>query len=318
MKVRKIRTAELDLGDERFRTSYFFSLDPLIRSIQEVGLVNPPVAAARDGRLLVVAGWKRILACLELSFVSLPVFILEEADDLKAFRLSFMENLAVRSFGLLEKSEVIGKLSGFGEQDKNVIKHDLPLLSVPPTYEYFHFFVKLSRLDPGEKELISEANLSLAALQSFVDLSSEERKALFPLLLPLGQNKQKELIETIQDLRLAKGLSVNVILEMKELGSVLRAGNLTAFQKAEEARRILRKIRYPSLSARQSAFHSAKSRLALPEDIKISPAPYFEDDRMCVEFSFLSKKDYLKKVEALQKAAAQGEFSGLFPASEDD
>ena len=194
MKIKEIGIDELELGDERFRISYFFSLDSLIRSIKEVGLVNPPVVTARSGRLLIVAGWKRALACRELSLSPLPVFLLEEADDLKAFRMSFFENLTMRRFSLLEKSEIIRKLFGLGEGEKKIIKTYLPLLAIPPTYDYYTLFMNISSLKPEEKELIHKKNVPLAALQRLVEFTPEDRSPLYPLLLPLGQNKQKDLL----------------------------------------------------------------------------------------------------------------------------
>ena len=318
MKIKEIGIDELELGDERFRISYFFSLDSLIRSIKEVGLVNPPVVTARSGRLLIVAGWKRALACRELSLSRLPVFLLEEADDLKAFRMSFLENLTVRRFSLLEKSEIIRKLFGLGEGEKKIIKTYLPLLAIPPTYDYYTLFMNISSLKPEEKELIHKKNVPLAALQRLVEFTPEDRSPLYPLLLPLGQNKQKDLLEIIQELCLSGGLSVKEILEDGELKTVLLSGNLSPLQKADKVIQLLNKKRFPLLSARQEAFVSAKKKLAWPKDIKISPTPFYEDKKMFIEFSFQSKKNFLKKISALHEAAVSEDFAELFETNEDD
>jgi ParB family chromosome partitioning protein len=318
MKIKDIGIDELELGHERFRISYFFSLDLLIRSIKEIGLVSPPVVTSRNGRLLIVAGWKRALACRELSLSPLPVFLLEEPDDLKAFRMSFLENLTVRRFGLLEKSEIIRKLVGFGESEKKIIKTYLPLLGIPPTYDYYTLFMKISRLNVDEKELIHNKNLPLAVLERLVEFTPEERRALYPLLLPLGQNKQKDVVEVMQELCLSRGLSIKGILGEKEFKTVLQSGNLSSLQKAEKIRQLLKKKRFPLLSARQEAFVSAKKKLAWPKDIKISHTPFYEDKKMFIEFSFLSKKDFLKKTSTLQKAAVSEDFEELFETNEDE
>jgi ParB family chromosome partitioning protein len=318
MKIKDIGIDELEFRDERFRISNYFFPDLLIRSIKEIGLVNPPVVTARNGRLLIVNGWKRVLACRELSLSPLPVFILEEADDLKAFRMSFLENLTVRRFSLLEKSEIIRKLVGFGESEKEIIKTYFPLLAIPPTYDYYTLFLNISHLEPEDKELIHKKNVPLAALERLVEFTPEERRALYPLLLPLGQNKQKDIVEVIQELCLSRGLSIQGILGEKEFKTVLQSGNLSPLQKAEKVSQLLKKKRFPLLSARQEAFVSAKKKLAWPKDIKISPTPFYEDKKMFIEFSFLSKKDFLKKTSALHEAAVSEDFEELFETNEDD
>ena len=121
MKIQQVPLENLYLQDERFRISRFFSFDRLILSIKEIGLVHPPLVTWRDNLLIPVTGWKRILACLELSFSPIPVVCLDEPSDLKVFLKAFYENLAIREYSLLEKAEILKKLKHFGENEKSII-----------------------------------------------------------------------------------------------------------------------------------------------------------------------------------------------------
>ena len=318
MEIKDIRIENIELADERFRIAHFFSLDPLVLSIKKIGLIYPPVVTPRSGRLVIVTGWKRVLACRKIHFSSLPVFVLDEPEDSKAFRLSFLENLTVRNFSLLEKAEVIGKLSEFGEGEREIIKTCLPLLHIPPTYDYYNLYMNIFRWELKEKELIHFQNVSLAVIERLVEITSDERAVLYPYLWPLSVNKQKELLEVIQELSLKKGLSLREILESGNLKAVAEAENLSALQKSDRIRKLLQNIRFPKLSKRQGDFASAKKRMAWPEDIKISPTPFFEDKTLHIEFSFQSPKDYLEKLSVLHEAAALKDFAELFDISEDD
>jgi len=318
MKIKEIRIDQLDFTDERFRTSYFFSIDRFIRSIEDIGLINPPVVTERNGRLLIVAGWKRMLTCKKMSLSRVPALLLEEDNDLKAFRISILENVTVRNFSLLEKAEIIRRLIDFGESEKTIIKTYFPLLAVPQAHDYLRFFMEVSRLDPEEKGSIHKNNVSLVALQRLVEFARDERKALLPLLFPLGQNKQKELLEVIHELCLKGGLTVGQILEEEEFKTVLQSKHLTPLQISDKIRLLLKKKRFPLLSARQDAFVAAKRKMAWPRDIKISPTPFFEDEKLFVEFSFQSKKEYLDRLDSLRAAASLEEFIKLFGTHEDD
>jgi len=105
MKKEQFALKKISLEDERFRTSYHFSLEKLKLSIKEIGLLHPPLVTRRDNRFILVSGWKRVLACHELSLSSIPVYVIEEKDELQTFLIAFYENLAAREFGLLEKAE---------------------------------------------------------------------------------------------------------------------------------------------------------------------------------------------------------------------
>jgi len=83
MKKENLSPDEIYLKDERFRISYYFSLQRLMDSLRKIGLINPPLVTVRSGRFILVTGWKRVLACLKLSFPSIPVRVSEEKDDLQ-------------------------------------------------------------------------------------------------------------------------------------------------------------------------------------------------------------------------------------------
>ena len=154
MEREEILIKDINLKDERFRISYFFSLESLLLSLKEVGLVNPPLVTYRDHRLVLVSGWKRVLACLELSLTSIPVWVVESDDDLQMFLLAFYENLASREFNLLEKAEILRRLKKLGEKEQKIIRHYFPLLNIPKTSYYFDLYSAISRFPRDVKSFI--------------------------------------------------------------------------------------------------------------------------------------------------------------------
>jgi hypothetical protein len=265
-----------------------------------------------------VTGWKRIFVCRELSYSSLPVLLLEEPDDLKAFRVALLENRTVRFFHVLEKAGIVKRLKDLGEEKTRIVKAYLPLLDLPPLDDSFRLLLKISGLGIEEKEKIFETNMSLAVIQKLVGFSDGERKMLYPLILPLGQNKQKELLESLYEISKRDGLPVREILSGERIRTVKADDKLSPLQKADRVRQLLKKRRFPMYSARKEEFNSSRRKIGWPEDIGISPAPYFEEEGISVEFSFDSKEELIKKLKDLHSAAAHKDFSGLLGTPSDE
>jgi len=316
--MRKILLEDIELKDQRFRISFFCSLDLLSQSIQVVGLIYPPVVTLRNGFMVPVTGWKRILSCKQLSMSPIPVFVSKEADDLKSFKLAIFENLTTREFDLIERAEIVSRLKKFGEAEEKIIEKYLPLLRIPPTYYYYDLYKKISRMSKEEKYILNQKKMAVAVVEHLVKFSPKERQLFFPLLVFLSQNKQKELLETAREISFKRDIPLSEIFRSEEIKSVLHSENLSPIQKADRIRELLKKKRFPLLSAREKSFEFSKKKLNWPKDIDLSPTPYYEDNMVHIKFSFSGHKDYLKKISNLRSMAEKDEFAALLKTVSDE
>lgn len=316
--MRKIPLEDIELNDQRFRISFFCSLNLLSQSIQAVGLIYPPVVTLRNGFMVPVTGWRRILACKQLLMSPIPVFVSKETDDLKSFKLAIFENLTSREFDLIERAEIVSRLKKFGEAEEKIIKKYLPLLRIPPTYDYYDLYKKISQMRKAEKYILSQKKMVLAVVELLVQFSPKERKLFFPLLVCLSRNKQKELLETAKEISLKRDIPVSEIFSSEEIKGVLHSGNFSTIQKADRIRELLKKKRFPLLSDREKSFEYSKKKLKWPRDIDLSPTPYYEDNMAHIKFSFSGYKDYLKKISVLRSMAEKDEFTALIETVSDE
>ncbi len=312
MKKKNLSLKEIFLKDERFRISYYFSLDKLMLSIKEVGLLNPPLVTFRDKHFIIVSGWKRILACIKLSLSSIPVFVIEEEDELKVFLAAFYENLATREFSLLEKSEILSRLKRFGEDEKKIAKHYLPLLDIPSTLSHLESYLAFSEFDSGVKRIIHQKNMPFSSVKLLAEFTPQERKSFLPLLLPSGQNRMKEILEDLKEISRRSDIPPKEILSSKEILDIMESENLSPLQKADKIRLVLKKKRYPALYSRKESFDSLLKKLQLPKTIKVKPSLFFEEENFFVNFSFGNREELKANLLKLQELASKQRLSEIF------
>ncbi|MBS3819332.1 ParB N-terminal domain-containing protein [bacterium] len=301
MKRKEIRLNQIDWADERFRISYFFDLQPLVFSIKKIGVINPPVVTLGRRHYILVCGWKRVLACRELHEKKITVWVAERKTARELLLMSFYENWATREFSALEKAEIIKKLKDSGEKEQEITRCILPFLNIPSTLSYLDTYMKISRMDPEIKKEVYESNMGFKVLQLLVEFNPEEQKLLIPWLLPVGKNKQQEIIENIQEIACREDLSLSEIFQLPQVKAVSDSEKLSSVQKANKLREELVKIRFPQLSRRREAFHRWTREIQWPPDVDIYPAPYFEENWYRVHFRFKNKEEYERKIERLNK-----------------
>ncbi len=312
MKKKQIDLKTINLEDERFRTSYHLSLQKMKHSIEEIGLLNPPLVTLRDSHLTLVSGWRRVLACVELSLSSLPVYIVDEKDELKVFLRAFYENLATREFSLMEKAEILVRLKKFGEQEEKIIRHYLSLLEIPQSLSHLDSYVAFTQMDAGVKRAITEKNMSFSSVKILTEFTSKEQNLLLPLLLPMGQNKRKEILEDLLGISKRYDISVEDLLLSDEVKAIQNTESLTPLQISDRIRFLFRKKRYPAFSAWKDSFNSVLKKMKWPEEIMLSPSPFFEEENFTVTFSFANREHFKKSILKLEKLSDRDEFSEIF------
>ncbi|MFB0565402.1 MAG: ParB/RepB/Spo0J family partition protein [Candidatus Aminicenantaceae bacterium] len=311
MKSKKLSLKKINLKDERYRISYFFSLEKMISSLKKMGLINPPLVAFRDNRFIIVSGWKRVLACRKLSYSSIQVRVSDAESDLQNFLIALYENLPTKSFSLVEKAEIVLRLKKFGMKESRIIEDYFSPLDIPPRSTYLDGFLALSQFEPELKEGIHRNNMPFSSIQRLSEYTPKTRSLIFPLLLPLSQNKQREVLEDIQDISERENIPVEDVLKKKEIRNILDLEKLSLLQKAGKIRLFLRKKRYPLLSSWEESFKTSLKKMKWPKEIEIRHSPFFEGENISVTFSFRNRKEFEENLLKLKGMASNKEFPRL-------
>lgn len=312
MIYKRLSPARINLEDDRFRTSYFPDLSRLILSIKKAGLMSPPLVREEKKRYVLVTGWKRVLACRKLRLARISVLVTEERDDLHLFLSGFYDNLAAREIPLLEKAEIARKLLGFGLDRNELLGVYFPILSLPATAAHLEALLGLAEADAALKKFVRDRDAPLPVVQALLRFGPAGRKCLLPLLRPLGQNKQKEILENSWEICRRDSVSVRHILSDNEARRALVSRKLSPLQKAERIRGFLRRKRFPRLSSREEEFNSALRKIRCPPGLAIRPSPYFEDEKISASFWFKDEGEFRAGVKKLEEIAGNKDLAGLF------
>jgi len=282
--------------------SFGFELNPLIQSIERVGLINPPLLK-RDpqGNITIIAGYRRIKALKSLKKNRAGCRVLSGDDivPIECLLLNLHDNLAVREFNNVEKGMVLARLTPW-IKPLEIVEHYMPLLGLSSNKATLSSYLRLEEeMQVQAKESIAKGQLSLRSAMILLDIDSISRSSIIDLIsnLKLTVNQQRQLVDYTVDLSHIDGKSIPDILDdqsVKKISSDIRMNNP---QKGRALIRYLRMRRYPSVSKAERDFKKMVSRLNLGEMVRIDHPPSFESPYYRLEVLFKDGPSLREKLE---------------------
>jgi ParB-like chromosome segregation protein Spo0J len=318
MLLQDVALEKVNLTADKFRITFRGSLDALTASVKRIGVINPPLLmeSGEAERFIVICGYRRLLACrtLSVSRVRAWVYRRGEIDDLGAFLTNLFDNLSIRDLNDIEKSIVVRKLLfDFKMSRERVIREYLPLLKISPHGVMLEKYLKLDVLEEALKKALATGEIAFPTAARLSGFTAADRSAVFTLItgLKLGINRQKELIEWLEESSHRDAMPIAEILKDPEIQSLAADEQLPLAQRAERLRWVLRQRRYPRLSAAEERFAEGRRRLDLPEKIALTHAAFFEENRLKIQFEFASAAELAEMAQRLQRAAQSSELADL-------
>ena len=285
--------------------SFGFDLKPLVRSIEKFSLINSPIVTKdREGRVEVVAGYRRILALNHLQWEEIPCRDLSHLgySHEELLLLNLHDNLATRPLNAVEKGMVLSRLAPYVSRDQ-ILRDFMPLLDLPchgPTLEMFWGLEKLEQ--PIKKSLVNKS-ISIQTAKAFVHMDPESRTTLFKWIAGVGlnANQQSQFITYIADISIKEQKRISQLFQEKEILDILNNLNTNKPQKAKMLLNFLRSRRFPLLTRNEKRFREKTTGLGLPDGVTISHPPFFEDPDYRLEIFFKNGKTLREKINALDK-----------------
>lgn len=317
--IKEIDTRLIDLEDDRYSTQYDSSVpvsdfSDLKASIQQSGIINPPVITSEKDGFVVVAGRKRLLAAIELGLDKVLCRITDMAP-LDAYLLAITDNAYSGSYSELDKAMIVSKLHCFSEyESSDSMMHRLAKIKgMRMNREYLDRLFRLNRLSDDLKKALSDGVVSPSVVLEYDFFINGDAEAVlgFLRLLRLGLNLQREFCNLIFEISKIKECAISEILGSLPEDIMVGAGADVARQR-EAIMSFLRKMRYPNLEMAKENF-AATVRKLVKKDSQVSFLPPRNPDssEVTVSFSFKTVEGFLSGSGELAQIAKNDKLADI-------
>ncbi|HDR16286.1 MAG TPA: ParB/RepB/Spo0J family partition protein, partial [Desulfobacteraceae bacterium] len=232
-----------------FRMSYGFDLSPLVESIKEAGLLNPPlVYSDENGKMDVVSGYRRILALKEIGCTAVPCVVLPSTmPGNKCMLLNFYDNIATRTLNPVEKAMACRRLSSLFPRPE-VLTRFMPALGLPSHESTLGLYNAIdTEFDDEMKHALASGRMPVKAAGELLKFPEADRQAfrnLF-LLIKFNSNQQLQIFDLISDISVRDGKPVSTLLDEEPFRTVIEDKAMNTPQKARAFLDRCRRIRHP-------------------------------------------------------------------------
>jgi ParB-like chromosome segregation protein Spo0J len=297
--TKRIYLKNIDCKDTLFLLSYGYNLGPLKDSINQIGVINPPLVRQKsDTTYQIICGYKRVHALRELGVASTACTIVSPTTgEEESFLLSFYDNVSHRELNPIEKSMAINRLLSYFSEEK-IVSDFLPLLTLQPHNTQLETLKPLSTLARAIKDAILAGTIDVrtALKLSLLDRVSREACSRLIITLRLSLSKQTALMEYVSESALRENLSIGEVINSPHIRFIIDDERLNLPQKGEAVMSFLRKRRFPQLTAKEEEFKQGLRKLRLSPDVCLKHPPFFEGNTYSLIFHFTSVNALRKRL----------------------
>lgn len=320
MNITDMPIRDIDTANEECRISGELEAPALVRSLRDIGQLNPVVLLERGGRRIIVCGFRRIHAARTLGRESVPARVLGPADfsPLHPLEFALRDNLAFRPLEPLERARALDKLEEAGLLPETIVRVYLPLLGLPPRADFLESQLLVARARPGLHHCLAGGILTQQSVEALARMppESQDRFALLMERIRLSASLQRQVLGLLRDLAAGDGASWGAPLDGEEVGAILDDPSLSPAAKGEGLHEALYRRRHPRLTRARARFRERKRALGLPGAIRLAAHPYFETADIRVEFSAPDAARFRFLAGELERAARGADLETLFEVDE--
>jgi ParB family chromosome partitioning protein len=163
------------------------SLEDLLISIKQKGLINPPLVRLKDDHYELVAGHRRLEACKLLGWQNITCHIVD-VDDKNAYEISLIENVQQKTMSPLEEARAFKEYVdtfGWGSESELALR-------IGKSQEYVSKRIRLFSLPESLQKDVREGAISVSAAEELLPLNDKAVvQELGEYIAQNGLNKQE-------------------------------------------------------------------------------------------------------------------------------
>jgi len=299
--------SQIKTDNKKFRITTREDLNSLMASIDASGLLSPPVLMPDDNsQYIIVCGFRRISACLQLGWERVDArFVDCGADEADCAVAAIAENCSQRELNLIEMSRAVNLLADTLPEGVE-IQQSARRAGLPAAPAVFSKLRPLCRLPERLQRGILNGTLSLAMADRLGRMAEEDALEACDLFCDIraGLNVQREILDHAGESALREGVKLVEILRSENIPAIRASEDLDRSAKTGQIRRLLKKRRFPALTAAEDDYIRKVGELGLIKGLKIVPPPGFEGRNFTLSLTFSKMEQLREQKETIEKMLA--------------
>jgi len=301
--------------------SYARPLEPLVNSIRQIGQVSPVLCRKTRQGFKLFSGFLRLEAMRKLGKKSVLALTWKSQDlsEEQAFRMAFSENVSARGLNLVEQAMAVAALLKLGLSKKHIANSYFQPAELPASLGVVESLEALNLLEHDSKKFLVEKAISLRCASELARLSPADRSALKAILhLHPTASQFREILEMTDEIGRRDRINIAEVLQSRELKTILKDPKPPAPQKLERFVKALKKSRHPHYARLQARHNRLCRQLAIPAELKIIPADFFEEPKYQLNLALNSQTQAREIFQKLLSAALSPAWKKLFELDDED
>ncbi len=284
----RISLTAINSEDKTYCITTDTDIGALAASIQQLGLIHPPVLKHLRSEYIIISGFRRIAACRQLGWSEISASVLSpDVDNATCARYAIADNSYQRPLNIVEISRSFLLLSA-NVSDKTRQLMYASDLGLPAHRDHIKKIEKICRLPERIQEAILNGTISLAIALELLKFETDIAIDLVKLFdqLKIGVNKQRELILMFDEIALREKIPLHALLNEGDVRQILDDAELDRVQKGHRIKQYLRSRRFPTISGMTKKFENLVSTLELGDSVKLIPPKDFEGTTYTLTLQF--------------------------------
>ncbi len=302
MGLQKIRVADIDISDTRFRISTGEKdLSSIGASIAEIGLVSPPILWPHNSGFVIVSGFNRVGAvCLDKDVPVIDCLVLHDLKEgqcaIKAVALQAFQS----PLTLVETINSLMLLNRFLSVDEISQKSDR-ILNTKMNQNHIQNLLRLGDQDPLCITLLEQGHLALKPALRILDFEARDRVLFWDLFsrIRASSSKQMEIMTFAREICSRDKIGLETLFTTDPVLGILNNEQKDKGLKANLIRQWLSRLRYPHLEEKRSLVKSHINRLSLGKGIGFDLPRDFEGTTYSLTLDFKTPGEFRQRLDRL-------------------
>ena len=301
VRLNTIRLVDVDFSDAAYRISTRTDITDLIRSIDRIGVLVPPLLKPDGEKLKIVSGFLRLNACQQLGIETTRARLVPPSfNALDCAHCAVAENSLQRSLNPLEAARGIALLAA-AILDEKMLPAAAAAAGLSANPDMIAKLQQLTRLPAIVQDGLADGTIGIAMALALGEQSADFASACAEIFsaLRIGLNRQREILGLIMEISARDDVTPMDVIRMDGIQEIMGDAELEKPRKVSRIRHWLHHKRYPHLAAAEDHFEDKRRQLKLGENIQLRPPRFFESDCYTLSIEFSSVEDLQRLLKQL-------------------